>query len=115
MAAALEKHVVEEQLKKSASVDRDSNNSPANNGVDSTGHSRDGTPVDHRRSPSTATQDAAKTLVQMSNTPPLSKQNSQSPKSKPSTPTSVQKRGGSVDELSDKLNSVSSLAHLIIA
>lgn len=103
MAATFEKHVVDEKLKKTASIDRVSNNSPTNrsdtNGVESANQSRDGTPVERRRSPTA--QDTAK------NTPPLSKQSSQSPKSKPSTPVSGQKRSDSIDEINDKVNNVS--------
>lgn len=112
MSAALEqqrdlpsKHVASEELDREPSPEKPGSNSRSStsNGVDSTGHSRGGTPDQRRRSPSSATQEAASTLVQMSNTQPLAKQNSQSPK-KPSTP--VQKRE-SVEEVADKFVSVS--------
>lgn len=77
------------------------NKSDAANGV----NSRDGTSDQRRRSPSSATQEAASTLVQMSNTRPLIKKNSQSPK-KSSTPVS-QKREESTEKFTDKCNEVS--------
>ncbi|KAI6177281.1 LsmAD domain-containing protein [Aphelenchoides bicaudatus] len=111
MSAALDqprdlpaKRVNSEEPAREPSLDKSINNSRSSteNGVNSTG-SRDGTPDQRRRSPSSATQEAASALVQMSNTPPLSKQNSQSPK-KPSTP--VQKRE-SLDEVTDKVGALS--------
>jgi hypothetical protein len=102
--AAVEKNVIDSQLKKSTSIDREPNNSPAS--VVSANQSRDGTPVDCRNSPSNVTRESGRASVHKSNTstPPISKQNSQSPKSKESTPS--QKRTESVDEVTDKLGSV---------
>jgi hypothetical protein len=113
MSAALDqprdltpKRVASEEADREPSPEKPASNSRSStaNGVDSTGHSRDGTPDQRRRSPSSATQEAASALVQMSNTstPP------QSPK-KPSTP--VQKRE-SVEEVADKFGSVS--IHLLL-